>query len=100
MVKLRDFLRRDRWIKGHMAVRRDGRMWKECRPGDTTAERFCLSGAINRCYATQTERNAVRKIVFKYIKQVAPRAESIEDFNDSSHTNFDRVRKVLLLANK
>lgn len=59
-MKVKDFLNKDNWIKGHMAHDRFG---KPVGSTDPDACSWCILGAVNVCYPQRPQRDAAIQLV-------------------------------------
>src|ERR1700733_6944129 len=102
-MKIKDLLKtKDSWTKGAYAKDKRGRpVWIQ---GDSACK-FCLSGAISRCYPTdKRQKQVIRKIVDYLVKIGQGKAnghidDSIVDWNDKKSRKFKDVRKLILKLN-
>lgn len=80
--------RPSRWGKGYLAKDSKGR---PVGPLDPSAIKFCLDGAIERCYKTDSRR--VTRILLNLIE-----GPSISHFNDAPNRRFRDIRALLKKA--
>lgn len=86
-MKVKDLLTYEsNWVKGVYAKTAEGRNASYC---DPDAIRFCLLGAINRCYPPLGKREVVNRVV----DQLSGRA--IAEWNDDQSTTFTDVRNLV-----
>ncbi len=92
-MKIKTFLTKDNWIKGHKAVNRDG---TPCEPELVHGVKFCVVGALD---ATTRSRSSYLKL-YGFLRQqefnpqlsdMAP----VSRWNDDPATTFEEVRAVL-----
>lgn len=72
-MKVRDFLNRKNWCKGVLALDANG---LAVPPRDSSAVRFCLLGAVERCYPENRG-----KIIMTLLSHVP---ENLSRFNDTA----------------
>ncbi len=60
--------------------------------------RYCLLGAIERCYSTYEKEMEVQDKIMSYLVDHYDYG-SIEDFNDDPRTTFKDVRRVIEKVN-
>jgi hypothetical protein len=97
-VKVVEFLNEEsKWIKYHSAVNKDGVSVQE---HDENACRWCLSGAIIKCYGycTKEEIDVTTKINGIIDRKTGFRI-TIADFNDLPKTTFVQIKEILQEAN-
>lgn len=87
-MKIRDFLNKDNWIKGHMARDRWG---KPCGTFEPEACCWCIQGAVNVCYPAEE-----RLEVFERIREHLTGAKLLGFFNDSA--TWEQVHELLVKA--
>ncbi len=81
------------WIKGPMAVDANGVL---CGPTNLKACRWCLLGAICKCYPTLDGR---REAAAKLQPLVVPYGfNSLSEFSDNPNTTFGMLKGVLATA--
>jgi hypothetical protein len=83
----------DKWTTGSRA-RNDRDLFVE--PGSEEAVKWCLMGALDKCYPLNGHaraRMAIEHELFKW------GWKSIEAFNDSCLTTFEQLREVIIAAN-
>ena len=89
-MKVHELLDRpSKWCKNEFAISRLGTVVD---PSDTRACRWCLSGALSKCYGSDP---SIRKpIVEKLLDRIGD--YSIPSWNDAPHRKFEQVRKLCL----
>lgn len=99
-MKILDLLNnKTKWAKKHLALDADGYSVGVC---SSTAVRWCLLGAITKCYETAPDRlQAIFLLSAALPKQYQTRCsyEDIISFNDRPATTFRRVRALLKKSN-
>lgn len=89
-MKIKDFLNKDNWIKGHNARDRHGN------PVGSESEEaccWCLLGAIVKCYEPH-DRGNIQNIIQSHLPSGQ---DLISLFNDS--TTWEQVEEVVRKAN-
>lgn len=87
----------DKWVKGRLAVEADG-TW--VRLHSPTAVRWCVIGAIVRCYGygtNETEEVCDRLATFLHLSEASSVAElsSLAGWNDARGRTFEDVHSAL-----
>lgn len=84
-----------KWTKYGSAKNNKGESVRSC---DLDATRFCLSGAVSRCYPNVLERiKILKKLKSSIEKYTGEKYSGITNFNDSS--SFKDVKNVVEQAN-
>jgi hypothetical protein len=99
-MKVRDLLSDEsKWCKGPTAVDKEG---NPTFPLSSTACKWCLAGAIAKCYAEgsafrDTYRTPIDKItnIIHEIHGSSRRGTSYVTFNEASETTFAEIREIL-----
>lgn len=94
-MKVKEFLTsRYRWCKGRMAIDSKGNKVNYNSPH---ASRFCLVGAINKCYIDNNTKDVVFTKIEKYLNLPSRLyiSGSIGKWNDKKKTTFKDVRKLI-----
>lgn len=85
-----------KWVQNTAAVDQDG---QSCSPHAKTAAKFCLLGAIDRCYSEPERYYEIRKKVKEVIAKLFGIKTSITMWNDATGRRFAEVREVVEKAN-
>jgi hypothetical protein len=64
----------------------------------SSAESFCLLGAVRRCYAPSEALDAVERLE-RAIQEEVGNSFSIAAYNDASSRTFSQIKKIIKLAN-
>lgn len=87
-----------KWAKYHLAQNKNG---GTISPSDKDAVRFCLIGALIRCYRDKKyfwEKESPYETAFyklKYEIESHPNKFGISDYNDSVGTTFEDIKKLV-----
>ena len=88
-MKVKELLSdRSKWCQGSFATDAEGNPRGIMAPDAT---RFCLRGALGRCYPEQTEYDAARKRLESSLSSHS----CLMEFNDSTFTTFTDVKELL-----
>lgn len=81
-MKVKDYLTRERWVKGHYVFREDG------------IEKCCLYRAINLCYSNLSYewRGAIERVE-SAVREMG--YGTIEAYNDSPYTTYRDVKELV-----
>lgn len=94
-MKVKDLLSTpEKWCKGDYAQDETG---NPVASHDDRAARFCLLGAVNRCYAEDARLEPIRKLA-DVIHDHTDGTCHITLFNDRPDTTYDDLRAVLEAA--
>ena len=84
----------EKWTKGHGAVDKTGQAVAH---SDAIAVRWCLAGALCKCYPTGPARDrAVKKLLLAIPKRLAH--GGLGNANDAETTTFGMIRRWLRKA--
>jgi len=88
-MKVKKFLTKRRWTKGAVALTKRGRT---CSTSCRWATKFCLIGAVRKCYHELEER----RNVLSRIAAALNNTNGIAGFNDHPSTTFEQVKALVV----
>lgn len=95
-MKVRELLTPENWIKGRYVTDAEGDSVPEAKHPESC--KFCLAGALSRCYAIDIDGNGPDHAIYckveQYIKDTY-NCSSIEAFNDVRAKSFDEIKQVI-----
>jgi hypothetical protein len=96
-MKMMELLnRKTKWTRHSFAETKTG---KATTTANKSATKWCLYGALLKCYPTQKRAMKVSQKLNLALQKLYPDDHSIIYFNDSPKTTFKDIRKLLKEAN-